>query len=71
MVPRASIALKAMKHIENATDDCIAERQRLLGNNETIGRKDMLQSFLDIMREKGEAKDFGLTEVKAEIYAAL
>jgi hypothetical protein len=31
----------------------------------------MLDGFFDILRSKGEAKDFTLTEVKMEVYGAL
>lgn len=71
MIPQVFKALKAVKHIENASDACVAERRRLLASNESVERKDMLESFFDIMREKGERKDFGPTEVKMEVYGAL
>ncbi|KAH7371279.1 cytochrome P450 [Pyrenochaeta sp. MPI-SDFR-AT-0127] len=70
ILPRASKAFKAAKHLENAADMCIAERQGFLDSGD-IERKDMLQSFIDIMHEKGEAKDFGETEVKVEVFGAL
>jgi hypothetical protein len=71
-VRRASTALR---HIERASDACVAQRRRLRGSSDgrgvEDGRKDMLDGFLDIMHEKGEQKDFGLTEVKMEVYVAL
>jgi hypothetical protein len=71
MVPRVFKALKALKHIEDVSEACVAERQRLISSGKADDRKDMLQSFFDIMREKGDQKDFGLTEVKMEVYGAL
>lgn len=71
MTPWIAKALKALKHIENASDACIAERQRYRSSNGANQRKDMLEKFFDIMREKGEQRDFGATEVKMEVYGAL
>jgi hypothetical protein len=71
MIPRVFKALKALKHIEDASEACVIERQRLISSGKANDREDMLQSFFDIMREKGDRKDFGLTEVKMEAYGAL
>jgi hypothetical protein len=71
MVPRVFKALKALKHIEDASEACVAERQKLIPSGKADGYKDMLQSFFDIVRQKGFQKDFGLTEVKMEAYGAL
>jgi hypothetical protein len=71
MIPRVFRALKALRHIENASEACVMERQHLISNGKVDEREDMLQSFFDIMRVKGDQKDFGLTEVKMEAYGAL
>lgn len=73
LIPRMFKALRALKHLESASEACVAERLRHL-NSETSGsgdRRDMLNCFLDIMNEKGREMDFGLTEVKMEVYGAL
>ncbi|KAF2633131.1 cytochrome P450 [Macroventuria anomochaeta] len=66
MVPRVFRALNALKHIESASDACVAEGR--LGFKCDRGRKDMLDGFFDIWHKKGEAKDFTLMEVKMEVY---
>lgn len=71
MIPRVFKALKALKHIENASDACVTERRRLHDSDKAVERKDLLESFFDIVREKGDRKDFGATEVKMEVYGAL
>lgn len=73
LVPRVSKALKALKHIENASGACVAERRQLHSQltSERAKPEDMLESFFSIMREKGDKVDFGLTEIKMEAYGAL
>lgn len=73
MVPQVLKALKALKHIENASGTCVAKRQQLHGqlNPEQAKPEDMLESLFDIMREKGDKLDFILTKVKTEAYGAL
>ncbi|KAI2477912.1 CypX Cytochrome P450 [Pyrenophora tritici-repentis] len=70
MIPRVFQALKALKHIENASESCVADRQRLIESGEADEKEDMLQSFFRIMQNKGRQKDFGITEVKMEVYGA-
>jgi hypothetical protein len=65
MIPWVSKALKALKHIEKASDTCIIEREK---SKRAVKGKDMLQSFFDVMEGHG---DFGKTEVKMEVYGAL
>lgn len=73
LVPRFFKALKALRHIEDASGACVAERQQLHDQLPPAQAKpeDMLESFFSIMREKGDKVDFGLTEVKMEAYGAL
>lgn len=72
-IPRIFRALRALKHIENASEACVAERQQLHSQSSVNDCKpeDMLESFFDIMRDKGDKVDFGKTEVKMEAYGAL
>jgi hypothetical protein len=70
-IPRVFKALKALKHIETASEACVVQRQNLINNGKAEDCEDMLQSFFNIMREKGQQKDFGITEVKMEAYGAL
>ncbi|KAG9188185.1 hypothetical protein G6011_02108 [Alternaria panax] len=70
MIPRVFRALKALKHIEDASAACVSERQRLINSGKADECEDMLQSFFNIMRQNGSQKDFGLTEVKMEAYGA-
>jgi hypothetical protein len=72
-VPRVFKALKALKHIENASGACVAERQQLHGQSisEQSRPEEKVESFFNIMRDKGERFGFGLTEVKMEAYGAL
>lgn len=71
MVPRVFKALKALKHIEKASEVCVSERHNLFINGKAEECEDMLQEFFNIMRDKGQQKDFGMTEVKMEAYGAL
>ncbi|RAR15793.1 pisatin demethylase [Stemphylium lycopersici] len=70
MVPRVFKALKALKHIEKSSEACVTERHNLIINGKAEECEDMLQGFFNIMREKGQQKDFGMTEVKMEAYGA-
>jgi len=74
VMPRISKALKALKHLEAASELCVAERQRLIESrkkDDDDEKEDMMQGFFEIMQNKGSQKDFGLTEVKMEVYGAL
>lgn len=73
LVPRVYKALKALKHIQDASGVCVMERERLHASSTQWQSKseDMLESFFRIVREKGEEVDFGLTEIKMEAYGAL
>ncbi|KAI0569345.1 CypX cytochrome P450 [Pyrenophora tritici-repentis] len=68
-VPRVFKALGALRHIETASDACVAQRRhdstRDKAGRRSQGQKDMLDGFL---HSKGEEKDFTLTEVKMEVY---
>lgn len=70
-IPRVFKALKALKHIESASGACVVQRQHLIAQGKAEECEDMLQSFFEIMQEKGQEKDFGITEVKMEAYGAL
>ncbi|EUC31177.1 hypothetical protein COCCADRAFT_101960 [Bipolaris zeicola 26-R-13] len=69
-IPRVLKALKALKHIESASEACVEQREHLIANGKAEECEDMLQSFFTIMQEKGQEKDFGITEVKMEAYGA-
>lgn len=81
MLPPVFNALGALRHIETASDACVAQRRqdstrdedgrRRRSQGQGQSQKDMLDGFFDILRSKGEAKDFTLTEVKMEVYGAL
>jgi hypothetical protein len=71
VIPRVSQALRAMKRIEDAAQECVKRRQLLLNSYSPHHFTDMLQSFFDIARDKGNDKDFGMEEVKMEIWVAL
>ena len=71
LIPRVSKALKALKHIEEASEACVTERKRRIERGKADDCEDMLQSFFNIMHQKGTDKDFGMTEIKAEVYGAL
>lgn len=71
MFPKVFRALKSLKDIEQAADLCISERQSQLENEESIETRDILSSLFDIVREKGDKVDFGMIEVKVEVYVAL
>jgi len=71
LIPRVFKALKALKHIEEASEACVTERKGRIERGKADDCEDMLQSFFNIMHQKSVEKDFGLTEVKAEAYGAL
>ncbi|KAI4688973.1 hypothetical protein J4E81_007690, partial [Alternaria sp. BMP 2799] len=71
LIPRVFKALKALKHIEETSEACITERNRRIQHGKTDNCEDMLQSFFNIMHQKGIEKDFGMVKVKAEVYGAL
>ncbi|KAF5963566.1 pisatin demethylase [Fusarium bulbicola] len=64
-------ALTSLNEIERAAELCIAERQEILKNGETVERQDIMSSLFDIIQEKGDKADLGLTEAKVEVYVAL
>ena len=64
--------LKALKHISAAARGCVAKR----ANSDTKGesqsdRTDLLHHLLNIVKDKGEAVDFGKGEVESEAYSAM
>ena len=71
MVPRVFKALKALKHIEETSEACVTNRKSRIERGKVDDCEDMLQSFFNIMHQKGTEKDFGMVEVKAEVYGAL
>jgi hypothetical protein len=71
VVPRVSKALTALKHIESAAEARVIERRHLLNSYSDKCFTDMLQHFFNVMHDQGMKKDFGMTEVKMEIYGAL
>lgn len=70
-LPKVSKALKSLSDIENAADQCLAERQDLLQSGEALEKKDILAKLFEVMQDKGEKVDFHPTEVKLEVYVAL
>lgn len=71
LVPQVFKALRSFRHIETAAEACVMERQRLLADGASAKKNDILGALFDIIREKGEKVDFGIEEVKVEIYTAL
>ncbi|CAK7221894.1 hypothetical protein SBRCBS47491_004685 [Sporothrix bragantina] len=69
--PRVMKALTSLKDIDEAAEQCIAERHAQLEQGKSGDEKDILASLFAVMREKGEKVDFGRTEVKVEVYVAL
>ncbi|EOA88692.1 uncharacterized protein SETTUDRAFT_106678 [Exserohilum turcica Et28A] len=69
-IPRVFKALKALKHIEDASEKCVMDRQHLINSGKAEECEDMLQSFFDVMEKRGQSNDFGITEVKMEAYGA-
>lgn len=70
--PQARKALSALNQIAGAARNCVAERlQRDMDKSEGPSRRDIMQQFLDLKRDKGEKVDFGIGEVQSEIYTAL
>ncbi|KAH7161064.1 cytochrome P450 [Dactylonectria macrodidyma] len=71
MMPGVYKALGSLKDIEAAAESCVSERQRLVESSDASEKKDILSSLFDIVRDKGEKVDFGMTEVQVEVYVAL
>ena len=70
LMPSARKALKALKDIDKAAESCVAERLRSLEQGEKP-RQDVLASLFKIHWEKGEKVDFGIVDIKLEVYIAL
>ena len=64
-------ALKAVDHVADAARNCVAARVNEDIEQAKGARRDLMQQFLEIKREKGEKVDFGNGEVEAEVYTAL
>jgi hypothetical protein len=63
---------KAIKHISAAARGCVARRANANTKSESQGdRTDLLHHLLNIMKNKGEAVDFGKGEVESEAYSAM
>ena len=71
VIPRVFRALMSIKNIEKAADDVVAERLALIEKGEAEDKKDVLNSLFEVMQEKGDKVDFGVTEIKVEAYVAL
>ncbi|KAF4464320.1 pisatin demethylase, partial [Fusarium albosuccineum] len=71
VVPGIFKALKSVKAIEIAAEHCVRQRQQLVGNGIAGDKNDILEDLFDIWANKGEKVDFGLTEIKVEVYVAL
>ena len=71
LMPKVLKALNSIKNMEIASETVIAERQSMHDRNGAGQRKDVLENLFIMMREKGEASDFGTTEVKVEVFAGL
>ena len=70
--PVARKALTAMANIATASKECVDDRvNQDVENAPGKTRRDLMQQFLDIKREKGDKVDFGIPEVKAEAHTAL
>jgi len=75
VIPQVSRALAVLKRFESAAELCVDQRRCLLPSCLGTCFTDMLQHFFDIVRdedtEEDMEKDFGLIEVRREIYGAL
>jgi hypothetical protein len=64
--------LVALKHIGEATRDCVDQRLADLSEGQRIVRRDIVQQLLEITeREKRGTVEFGVEEVKMDCYSAL
>lgn len=64
--------LKAVKHISAAARGCVAKRADADAKSESqADRTDLLQHLLSIVKNKGEAVDFGKGDVESEAYSAM
>lgn len=64
--------LKALKHISAAARGCVAKRASENTKSESqADRTDLLHHLLNIVKNKGEAVDFGKGEVESEAYSAM
>jgi hypothetical protein len=71
VIPRVFKALMSLKNIEKATEDVVTERFALMGKGDAENKKDILNSLFEVMQEKGDKVDFGITDIKVEVYVAL
>jgi Cytochrome P450 len=70
--PQTRKAASALNRIGEAARKCVTERlQRDIEKDQGPSRRDIMQQFLDLKREKGEKVDFGIGEVQLEVYTAL
>jgi hypothetical protein len=69
--PRVLRALMSVKNIETAAKDAVAKRLALMNKGESGGRENILNNLFEIMENKGEKVDFGLTEITVEVCVAL
>jgi hypothetical protein len=70
-IPRVAQALRAMKRINDAAQESVKQRQLQLKSFPPHHFNDMLQRLFGIARDKGVDKNFGMEEVKMEIWVAL
>lgn len=64
--------LKAVKHISAAARGCVAKRADADAKSESqADRTDLLQHLLSIVKNKGEAVEFGKGDVESEAYSAM
>jgi hypothetical protein len=64
--------LVALKHIGEATRDCVDQHLADLSDGQKTVRRDMVQQLLDLTeREKRGTIEFGVEEVKMDCYSAL
>lgn len=64
--------LKAVKHISAAARDCVAKRADADTKGEAqADRTDLLHHLLSIVKNKGDAVDFGTGDVESEAYSAM
>lgn len=71
ILPHVCKALGALKHIEAASEACIAQRRCDLTRQTAQGQRDMLDGFFNLLHSKREETDFTMTEIKLEVYGAL
>ena len=70
LIPSMRKTLKALSNIAEAARTSVDQRSRELQTGQEQ-RSDILQQLFDIQTEKGEKVDFGIPEIRQEVYGAM